>query len=1730
MNTHRRLRIATIFVLFTAYVLAGFQAAFSAHREAVAQRTARVAVAHRSLFPSSIFGNSGLAPGRQPMTRFTLNPHPVIAHDTPVAVPSITGGVQTYDVFAAPNSFDPPAGSDGVTPLARSAVNLYPVWTKDEKYLLFSSNRDADGTATTHPGRFHIWAVSSQGNTAPVQITDSSTKSTDTDGVLHGELYPAIDSSGTQLAFVSDALSKNPDSHHLYVIPSFSATPSAPTVIETSATVESLTIRPDGADPGFNDVARPTWGTSNQLAFSGRDDTAAGITGGTTFPNSYVGHYHIWFLYVNSLGYNSQATTNNYPAKLTDGPADDNNPAWSGDGNFISFDSDAAAINQTGSAIAPGQSPILTTTPTGTSHQIYLITSSAVIPSALSSTGGRVTSDSGDDVTPAWSSSKSNPYTNSTGNLEYLAFSRSSSATTPHDIYYISALSTTSGAGGSTSVAVTPESTTNAAVHVVTETNGASPGGSYDDLYPQWSGFSSTYSISYESNRSVTYFDITKSGPTSDGEPVETAISLPQGDTKHSIGAKYVGVLVSQVLNLDPPTLIPFNDNEVIHVNQGSSVVIPSTSNASGSAIRQLQTGTKYTFTVRLSDRESGVDNNNVYLQIKDPDSKYQDSQSLEHKVYAQDPNAPAYKNQGGDGSADGFLFNGPGGNHGWNIDTVGGVTAPITCFGVVGGEVSAAKGTIQVGHDGGGTNTTGGTTAIPGGDPAKFSAFGPEYEAQVVNPTVLNPSTNAGDYSVPFYLAGFDDQTPLTGATDTARPTSGANAQWLPLTVNKDSSGNVITDGNGGVLYSGTWTTPNSPSDFYLDVIAYDNAVNPVQAITGSTVFTGKNWRIYDNVWGVSSASVDPSKGILLVSDYALGQKWSATAFGGVLNRPENILPVYYGAESYVSDIDTNMLPTAAYLHYGGFVYIAPITETAETWPIVYTGEDFPSMHCQADNTLGARSYTDFNGVQDGTTTVDGNEYDQSNQYTIWRTLCRGALNYNTLKAWLPVATPEPAVSDGTVTATATSVPSATKCVVWISPYCGTMFTALNNPGTLADPQEQTALTQFVNNGGRLAVSGAGVAANEPTFAKTVLHGTYVSTAPTDTNSRFLTTAATKLLTTTDIASLFLSNDIVDAQGINATQWRADGSLDQDGPVVLRFGNNFTGSFQDILGAPDVITPADTSTKAEINSNAGTGTSAGMVYYEAPSTSTAPVPGTRTVFSSFGLEALSNDYYIHTDGTGTYAFHIESRNNRTMVMHGIVNYLRTGDIAGRILDQTNPSVGISGATVYAQPTSGGTLGVRNVYSATTDSTGTYDIAGVPPGSYNVIAYRTGYNRVVSTAPFIIEGDVTTKVTLKMLALNPATISGVVTDASTSKPISGAQVSWQSADPNVAAVQVSTDANGAYSAQVSSTTAGIKYTGTATATGYSSATTSLTVVAGTTYSNENFSLTPQTTTGGGNGILIGLVQTVTSGVATPLGGVTVTVTDSTGATVATATTASTTTSPASPSGDGKPINYSVAVAPGTYKVSFSKNGLATKTITNVLIVKNTVTREDYPFPLHTFTAGLQFFSLPYDYTGTSWNTLFGAVGTSRSHVALWQQTLGQYVLDPTSPADAPRLGYGYWIRLASAIDLTQAGTTPTTGTISVPLTAGWNMIGVPSTTNVNVTSLKFVNPLDVSNPLTWTQATGIQYNLVSSSLYSYDPTAGQYVAVTSANQLVPYTGYWIKANDNATLLIPTSGP
>lgn len=1440
---------------------------------------------------------------------------------------------------------------------------------------------------------------------------------------------------------------------------------------------------------------------------------------------------------------------------------------------------------------------------------------------------------------------------------------------------------------------VTPETGANPAIMLNTDDNAGQTGPNgnvYDDIYPTWSPFITVSSIAYSSNRTVTYND-----PANNGSPAERAISIARGGslgTTGTAGPNYAGILESQLLNLDPPTLLPYSGNEVIHV-----------SDSAGNTTRTgITPGQSVTFTVRLSSREAGIDNTggpdgkpNVYIQIKDPDSKYQDAQGIEHKVFAKDYQfRNQVNNQRGpnfDSGTSATLING-GGYTGYNFLPGTNGTYSVPQRGSIGG-VEGAEGfsstpigpdanksdTISIGRDGGGTNIQqpvdgkgqpildGNKNPIlnlPGGDPDKFIPWGPEFECQVVNPQFALAGTGdtaITDYVDPYYLAGVDDQQPFSGFSK-QRPTTGTNgapAEWLQLTKA------AAQDSQGGVLYTATWKTPTSASDYYLDVIAFDTATPPV--ISGSGGLGQGNWRIYDNVWGFSTASTITNNDILVVGDYPLGQKFAASTFGGQRGLL-NLVPKLFGAESYVTDIDVNLLPNAIYRYtvFPGADVDRPQNEVLDL-NTYYNPADlgtFSASNLPVLNGLGVGSYYD-NFIDDGGR-VDGKPSVRAQQYSLWRILARGPVPEAVYKAYEPVTQKQPAVNDPAaptnVNVAAGNVTVANRCILWISPFTGDL---LVGPGTLIDPSTQTSLRAYVKAGGRLCVSGQDVGSaltqggtvNNAAggFLSDVLGatlkstngGTHIPVSGTSVVDNRITSipyydgtlegsypeilpSGLRIDIPPSTRPIRISNNYngnIFQSVYNPNQnwsgnWRTDGSLDQLGPYIQPFPEQ-SNNFNSVVSAIDTITPnagahTDITLAAFVNpipstqngnvNAASAPGGAGLIYTD---NTGLGGNGSKVVYSTFGLEALSTEYYKQTNSNKPNPNIYLPRNQRQNILHNIVDYLRTGTILGTVRSTSGSGLvgsGIAGATVYLLSAFGPAIPGRGTFSATTDAGGNFHIDGVEPGSYTIASYRTGYIRAASNpgVVFTVEGDSSQQASLTLTQATPGALSGTVTDGT--NPVSGASVVFTSTDGQT--VAATTDTNGKYSlptipqgtytgtaaktpgfgtsaSQTVTVTGGSSQTvnfilkpGPGTATGrvvdlsgnpISGATvsfitgspativTTATTAADGTYSATvnagSYSVTA-TAPGYGNSVPISVVVTggaavsvpdiqlgpISNGTlgglvtgtisATPIAGVTITVTSSVTGQVVSATTGAVT---AAPDGSG-PINYGpVTLASGTYNVSAAKNGTAAGS-QSVTITANTFSRLDFTgtsgLPaLHTFPAGLNFLSAPFDYSSSSFDVLFGTLNTAaagampngnRSHVAVWDPTVSAYAVDPTPPADAFRLGSGYWVFLKNGAILSQPGASPTGPTVSVALTPFWNQIGVPSTSGVPVSSLRFNTG---ATTLSFADAISSSNHVVSPTLYRYDGNA--YQAVGAADTLQPYQAYWIKVFVATSVLIPT---
>ncbi len=1532
--------------------------------------------------------------------------------------------VQTFDVFLPPPAF---TTSDGpLTP-----TNSKPVWSADGSYFVFSSNRPSL-VGSDPAGNFHLWVVTSGGDPASPSPSNPQTLTQITSGPGN-ELDPALNASNNALTFTSDA--KSPGVQNLYAI---SFPPQSGTV--NVSTLTSLTI--SNNPTGFRGVSHPTWSPdSARIAFAARS-----TTGPTT------GFTHIYFLYTQTGGYLSSGGSNNPPAKLSDGMTNDADPSWSADGAYIFFDSTAAGITATGQPIAPNPanpgaetSPSATSGGDGSTRSIFAIFPNGTNGVKVTNTNNTQTAT--DDSFPALR-------TEGDGQTVDLAFARRTAGSHSKINFVLGTYTFDPNTG-----------------RPMTSPSGASPqalnssdaSNNFNDTQPVWSPVanstnggvttSTVNSIAYVSNRSITYND------PSTNAPLELPVSIAQGS--FNVGAGYTGILQSQVDQINPPTLLPYSGDEVIHVTDNTS----DTPRRNG----DIQPGQKVRFTVRLSSREAGVDDNNVYIQIKDPDSKYQDADRLEHKVFATDTH------RSDSGTATNFLFNAGADSVNPIFSELGdgkykivgsGTYGPFYLFGVPAGfDVSntsisfynSSPGSpITVGHVP--TNDLDPLTAsanpvmvpsgpLPGVDPLDFTltvgaandaSIGQEYEAQFLNAQFgINgtsggsTSAQASDYGTPYYLAGVDDQGAHAGTFNMPRQ------EWLKLrpVVAPDANGNGVPDANGGILYTATWTTPTSPSDFYLDVIAYDKAIDPTNAQPAP------NFRIYDNVWGFSTQAFSGINNILVVSDNALGQKFAATTFSG--KGLSGLRPLFYGAESYMTDIDVNLLPNAVFQYtipkgttnqytgpqqFGiypgsyppsgtnpsnGQPYDPTTTQDQLPSPIViplFQGNGFTgSSPIPVLNGLGVGSYNeDFLSANNergpvslDETTIDGRSAPKSQQYSLWRILARGPVPQGVLNAYAPTFVAQPAVNDTTspsvngnpvpFTAPAATIPNALRCVVWVSPFTGDL--PLNQGGSLADPATQQTVENFLKAGGRLFVTGQDVGSSItldgsvnntasaqgspanflPDFLSAGLAsshgGTQTNTGSTGrgrriTSDAFVNVSPRTFGKTIDFGAinmffpelqtdgtdsyvppgtnpLYLGNNYQRLIG-SQNQWRADGSLDQLGPIVQSFGSN-----NQVLAAIDTLTPLN-GAHTDITSNGA----ASLIYNENTTT------GARVVYAGFGLEGLGTEYYkvaLTNPSSITYV----PRNLRQNILHNIVCYLRTGTFTGQVVNGGGGGGGVSGggvagATVYLVPDRNVTLpSGRQTFSATTDGRGNYTISGVEPGSYTVVAYKQGFNRSVvglgsggtyqNALPFAVEGDTTTRVDLNLTPVPKGSISGKVTDTN-NVPVNGATITFASTD-GLYTVTVTSGFDGTYT--INAVTPD-DYIGAASDNPNfgTSASQPLTVGASQTVSGINFVLPP------GPGTLGGLVKDVNGNAVS---GATITLADSSGNPVKDAagnligpfTTTAPTTPAQGATGDGSQLNYSGSVPPGTYLVTASGTGFTTTRAVTVTITTIAFTRQDF---------------------------------------------------------------------------------------------------------------------------------------------------------------------------------------
>ncbi len=1187
----------------------------------------------------------------------------------------------------------------------------------------------------------------------------------------------------------------------------------------------------------FSDVRHPSWSPGQgEIVFAGQLGAAQ--------------PYHIFKVNVQT----------GIIAQLTNGISSDTAPAWSPDSRVIAFTSNANAFNNAGPASATSlnaninQTDIWVITPTQVSLDPNRVTNSSSI------VGGAISSNKN----AAWSTlrpdpnanipDETDPFGNDTGvsqNLLAFASNRAddngdgiaNDVKNTFDIYFMHASVMLDPTNRGTYTVITPEAVGNPAIKLRTST----PDQAIDPNDP-----ASRFDPNFVSNEDCPTWP----------QYINSYRIVYQSDRGFSAGAPgtELNLWASTIFDINAPALLKYSipDNEIVHVARDSAPDV---------SVREVSAGEKLRFRVRAVDYESGIES--VFIQIKSPESAQKSADSREHKIFAPGPGV---------------------------LDaTTTVINAPY--------EVEAQ--------------------AIKPYDNNPSGSFRP-----VTDPTSTNPGIKAG--MSPFYsqrlgglpagwpsfnqyLAGIDDLEAFSGinnkpdyveeGTAFGQDYSNSGSFWMRLWDDGPISlGGHEPEGEkaGDGLYTNAWTTPSAfPSDWILDVIVRDNAIDPFASQSAS------NWKIYDNVWGFTSQPFQGKGGILYVNDYDCGQRFFQTHFGVGTTFSGSFFSLskdYAGwpTESWMTEFDSSIVPTT-------------VVQGVTVFPLI----NFLTP-------LGFNAYSD--ALTQDTPGATGNPV--TGRYDQWRILCRGPVPDSVLNAYKGHIEIQPAdvLAGGTGPR---SVFVAERCVIWHSPFSGDLFVG---PGTIVDNDTQVRLANYVKTGGRLFLNGQDIA-----WA--------LSLGQAGNTNAFLNNTFKVSFLADNIPGGPGSNTLVPhnppgrgAQPIVAETWY-DALHAYPGPTIPNdppsTANIFVGSDNGTVrsymalsnGSVDKIM-FTAPTKADVSDFDATwmvDMSPAIVWVT--DSSAAPIIS-KVVFGTVGWESINPEYFAPPS--------IELKNRRAEMMHNVGDYLRTGRIVGSIRS-INGGSGVTQPVkgVFVRATSNHTGKV--VATALTQSDGTFTLSGLETtGGYTIDAIKAGFITQHANGN-VFHGGYQSRVDIFLTEAQPGNISGTITLQTSGGPVAGIIVQAQDVLSGTIFTAVS-QADGTYTiinvpAGTYNVTTPLAPTGNLDTLGYGSSVPAsypaVVVPPSGTAANINFALTQAP------GSISGTVRRSDKPGTDPsslVGGATITATAVVGMKVYTAVTAN----------DG---TYSIpSVDPGTYKVTASAPGFATagpKTA-NVVSKKNTV--------------------------------------------------------------------------------------------------------------------------------------------------------------------------------------------
>jgi hypothetical protein len=418
----------------------------------------------------------------------------------------------------------------------------------------------------------------------------------------------------------------------------------------------------------------------------------------------------------------------------------------------------------------------------------------------------------------------------------------------------------------------------------------------------------------------------------------------------------------------------------------------------------------------------------------------------------------------------------------------------------------------------------------------------------------------------------------------------------------------------------------------------------------------------------------------------------------------------------------------------------------------------------------------------------------------------------------------------------------------------------------------------------------------------------------------------------------------------------------------------------------------------------------------------------------------------------------------------------------------------------------------------------------VAAGTYRVKAEATGFDARTSDVTVPADKTTTFDVTLQRTVV-PGSLTGHVSDKSTSAAVSGASVRVRAVDGTVDQT-VQSDTAGAYT--VSPLNPG-SYTVDVSADGYDAYSTAspITVTEGPNATVLDVSLQPTIIPPKPVTLIVNLLDARGTS-QTPLAGATVSVQDT-----GTRLPVPTMDGGANPASTGSSGSATFHMAAGTYLVSIQATGLRDQSKTVTLIAGGNATTLKFTFGgiIHTFDSGhIILASAPYDFTGTDFTNVLGLSASALHTSMVTFDSAGQsFLFYPAFPSDTFHLGRGYGMKLPAPGPVHDIGTVATAGTggyYAIPLNTGWNLIGSPLDATVpwddSAAGVRVRIQQSNGTLSTYTISEAMSMGLLISPLWGgYNIVNGNYLSgYASSTSLLPWEGRWVKAGQPLLLLVP----